>query len=73
MASTSENYFEGWNFGVQIGIGILFDFMDKMKFGFAFNGQSDFSKFKSSNSSRIVDKQKMKNLNTIGIILKFEL
>jgi opacity protein-like surface antigen len=73
LTSTAENSFDGWNFGSQIGIGILFDFMDKMKFGFAFNSQSDFSKFKSSNSSGIVDKQKIKNLNTIGIILKFEL
>ncbi|WP_445749995.1 hypothetical protein [Polaribacter sp.] len=73
LSSKIENNFEGWNFGGQIGLGILFNFKNKMKFGFAFNGQSDFSKFKSRNSSGIVDKQKMKNLNTLGIIFKFEL
>jgi opacity protein-like surface antigen len=73
LSSTSENTFEGWNFGGQIGIGILFNFVNKMKFGFAFNGQSDLSKFKSNNSTGIIDKQKMKNLNTIGLILKFDL
>ena len=73
LFSTRENTFEGWNFGGQIGIGVLFNFVDKMKFGFAFNGQSDFSKFNSNNSSGVTDKQKMKNLNTIGLILKFNL
>lgn len=73
LSEIRENEYDGWNFGTQFGIGVLFPFMDHMKFGFSFQGQSDFSNFKSKTSADIKDKQKMIEFNTIGLILKFEL
>lgn len=72
LSNSTENLYKGWNFGTQFGIGILFDYVERMKFGFIFSAQSDLSKFKSNNPI-ISSKQKMKNLNTIGILLKYEL
>ena len=44
-----------------------------MSAGINLNGQSDFSKFESNNNAGINDKQKMKDLSSIGIILIIEL
>lgn len=41
--------------------------------GINYIGQSDFSKFESNNNQGINDKQKMKNLNSLGVILMIEL
>ena len=70
LSSTTENIYEGWNYGGQLGIGFLFSFNEKVKFGMAFNGQTDFSKFKSQ---IINDNQKMKNLTTIGLMLSYNI
>jgi len=71
-SNSTENLYNGWNVGTQFGLGILFDYTKRMKFGFIFNAQSDFSKFKSNNPN-ITSNQKIKNLNTIGILLKYKL
>lgn len=72
LSSSTENIYKGWNFGGQLGVGILFNFVEKMKIGFVFNSQSDFSKFEPNNQGTS-NKQKLKSLNTIGLLLKYEL
>lgn len=72
LMTSRENIYEGWNFGVQLGIGILFNLINEIQIGVAINAQSDLSKFKS-NDSVINDKQKMKSLSRIGLILKYNL
>jgi hypothetical protein len=46
---------------------------DNFSAGVNYSGQSDFSKYKSNNNSGINDKQKLKNLNSIGIVLMVDL
>jgi opacity protein-like surface antigen len=72
LSNSTENIYKGWNFGGQVGVGILFNFTEKMKIGFIFNSQSDLSKFES-NSLTISSKQKLRNLSTVGLLLKYEL
>ena len=73
LNNTQKDVYDGWNFGAQIGIGFVFEMFDNFSAGINYNGQSDFSKFESNNNVGINDKQKMKNLNSIGIILMIEL
>lgn len=68
-----ENLYENWNFGLQIGIGLIFEVTDKMDLGINYQWQSDFSKFKTNNSQIFDDKQKLSNLNTLGLIVVFHL
>ena len=70
---TQKDIYEGWNFGAQLGLGFVFEMFDNFSAGINYNGQSDFSKFESNNNQGISDKQKMKNLSSIGIILLIEL
>ena len=72
LSNSVGNIYKGWSFGGQLGIGVLFDYIKRTKFGFTFNSQSDFSKFRSNNAI-IASKQKMKSMNTIGLLLKYEL
>jgi len=73
LNNTQEDVYDGWNFGAQIGVGFVFEMFDNFSAGINYNGQSDFSKFETNNNVGINDKQKMKNLNSIGIILMIEL
>jgi len=67
-----DNY-DGWNFGAQLGLGFVFKMFDNFSAGINYTGQSDFSKFESNDNQGINDKQKMKNLNSLGVILMIEL
>ena len=73
LNTTQKEVFDGWNFGAQIGIGFVFDMFWNMSAGINLNGQSDFSKFESNNNAGINDKQKMKDLSSIGIVLIIKL
>jgi len=68
-----KDVYEGWNFGSQLGLGFIFKMFDNFSAGVNYSGQSDFSKFKSNNNSGINDKQKLKNLNSIGVVLMVDL
>jgi len=68
-----KDVYEGWNFGSQLGLGFVFKMFDNFSAGVNYSGQSDFSKFKSNNNSGINDKQKLKNLNSIGVVLMVDL
>jgi len=73
LNNTQKDIYDGWNFGAQIGAGFVFEIFDDFSAGINYNGQSDFRKFESNKNSSINDKQKMKNLNSIGIILMIQL
>lgn len=68
--SDKSNVFEGWNFGAQAGAAFLFKINKSMKLGFTFNFQSDISRFDQDGSFQ---DQKVKNLSSIGLILKHKL
>lgn len=61
---------EFWN---SVKIWFVFKMFDNFSAGINYSGQSDFSKFKTNNNLGINDKQKLKNLNSIGIILMIDL
>ncbi|WP_333696516.1 hypothetical protein [Flavobacterium sp.] len=73
MNSTQRDVYEGWNFGAQVGIGFLFKMFDRVSVGVKYNGQTDFSSFKTNNSVAFCDEQKIKYLNTIGLVFKVQL
>ncbi len=73
LNNTQKDSFEGWNFGLQIGVGLIFEVSENFGLGINYSGQSDFSKFESNNSSGINDEQKMNNLNSFGLIFKLQL
>ncbi len=73
LGTTREDVYEGWNFGTQMGMGFLFKAYEHFSVGIHYNGQSDFSTFKTNTNQPIEDEQKMKNLSTLGIVFSFEL
>lgn len=73
LNSIQKDIYDGWNFGAQLGIGFVFEFFDNFSVGVNYNGLSDFSKFETNNNQIINDKQKIKNLNTIGMMLLLKL
>jgi hypothetical protein len=73
LNNTQKDVYDGWNFGAQIGVSFLFEIFNNFSAGINYDGQSDFSTFESNNNAGINDKQKMKNLNSIGIIFMIEL
>ncbi|OUS03097.1 hypothetical protein A9Q86_01860 [Flavobacteriales bacterium 33_180_T64] len=72
LNNSQKDIYNGWNFGVQLGLGFLFELYDNFSAGINYNGQSDFSNFKTDNNQGINDQQKLKNLNSMGIILMIE-
>ncbi|TVZ47481.1 porin family protein [Olleya sp. Hel_I_94] len=73
IADTQKNIYDGWNFGAQLGLGFVFKMFDNFSAGINYTGQSDFSKFESNDNQGINDNQKIKNLNSVGVILMIEL
>ncbi len=73
LQNTQKDLYDGWNFGAQLGLGFVFKMFDNINAGVHFSGQSGFSNFNSNNNQGINDKQKMKNLSSIGVILLIDL
>tara|TARA_R110000850_G_scaffold80862_1_gene173467 strand:+ start:6439 stop:7065 length:627 start_codon:yes stop_codon:yes gene_type:complete len=73
LATTEEDVYDGWNFGAQMGFGFMFKAFENMRVGIHYNGQSDFTAFKTTTNQPFEDEQKMKNLNTFGIVVSFGL
>ncbi|PNQ73672.1 hypothetical protein C1T31_04860 [Hanstruepera neustonica] len=63
-----EDVYEGWNFGFQLGLGFLYDVSDRFSLGLNYLGQSDLSKLETKNNQIINDEQRLKNLNTVGLM-----
>lgn len=70
---SQNGVYGGWNFGTQLGLGFVFKMFDHFSVGVNYTGQSDFSKFKSNNNLGMSDKQKLKNMNLIGVVLMIDL
>ena len=68
-----EDVYEGWNFGFQLGIGFLYEVKNHFSIGLNYSGQSDFTKFETNNDQVINDEQRLKNLNTVGLIFIFDI
>lgn len=72
---SQKDVYEGWNFGSQLCLGFVFKMFDNFSAGVNYTGQSDFnfSKFNSNNNSGINNKQNLKNMNSIGVVLMIDL
>lgn len=70
---TQENVYEGWNYGAQVGLGFMYEIFDCYYAGLHYLGQSDFNKLESNSNSGVNNKQKIKSLNTIGVVILIEL
>lgn len=68
----AKNVYEGWNFGTQISFGFLFEIFENYSIGLNYLGLSDFSKLETKENASFGDKQKIVNLNTVGLTLLFE-
>ncbi len=68
-----SDVYEGWNFGVQLGVGFGFKIDQKVGIGINYNGQSDLSKLDTNAGKSFADKQRHKNLNSIGLFFKYNL
>lgn len=71
--SIEKDVYEGFNFGMQLGLGIGYKFDERLGFGVHFNSQSDFSSFETSNNATFKNEQKHKNLTSIGIFATIKL
>ncbi len=72
-AATIEDIYDGWNFGFQVGLGFVYQIEPHFGIGINYTGQSDFTKLETRNNQVFGDEQKLKNLNTFGLILQFNL
>lgn len=68
-----SDVYEGWNFGVQLGFGFGYNIDQKLGVGINFNAQADLSEFETSSGKSFDDNQKHKNLNSLGLFLKYKL
>jgi len=68
----AKNVYEGWNFGTQISFGFLFEVFENFSIGLNYLGQSDFSKLETKENAPFSEKQKIVNLNAVGLTLLFE-
>jgi opacity protein-like surface antigen len=74
LNSTQKNIFEEWNFGAQLGVGLVFKLYTNFHLGFNYGLQYDLSKFSSSNKQLVINnKQKLGRMNSLGIVLVMEL
>lgn len=68
LNNTQTDIYDGWSFGFQLGAGFIYQVSENFGLGINYSGQADLSKFESNNNTGINDKQKMKNLNSFGLI-----
>lgn len=72
LNNVENDVFEGWNFGMQLGLGFAFEIAEGFYGGINFNGQSDFNKFQTSSNATFNDEQRLVNLNTIGVLVSMD-
>lgn len=73
LFATEEDVFNGWTFGLQVMLGAMYNFSDKLSIGLNFATQSDFSKVESENGASISDEQSITQQNTFGIIARLRI
>ena len=70
---TVDDVYEGWNFGFQLGLSFVYELKDCFSLGINYSGQSDFTNLETNDDLAINGEQRMKNLNTIGLMFIFNL
>ena len=73
LNNSQENSYKGWNFGMHVGLGFAVKMHNHLSLGINFSAQSDLSKFKTNSNSGINDKQKLRELNSIGLFMILDL
>jgi len=71
LTNTQTDVYDGWSFGGQFGFGFLFKVSERFSLGLNYTGQSDLTKF-DSNSQLIDDRQRMRDLNSVGLMFLFD-
>ena len=71
--TTVGDIYEGWNFGLQSGIGMSYNFNEKFSLGLMFNTQGDFNRFDTASDVNLNNNQKIKSINTAGLLFTFNL
>lgn len=71
--TTIGDIYEGWNFGVQTGIGMSYHIDDRFSLGIMFNTQGDLSRFDNTLTTTPNDQQKIKSVNTVGLLFTYQL
>lgn len=70
---TVKDVYGGWNFGLQSGIGLAYNYNKKIGLGIMFNNQGDFNRLESDASKGITDEQKISGINTISLLFTIDL
>jgi len=73
IGGTIEDVYEGWNFGFQSGIGLAYNFNQKISIGLMVHNQGDFTKLDSDTTKGIADEQKIAGINSIGLLFAINL
>ncbi|MDQ7918144.1 hypothetical protein RBU60_11195 [Mesonia sp. MT50] len=70
---TDKDVYEGFNFGAQLGLGIGYQFDERLGFGINLNVQSDFNSFETTSNSNLNDEQRHKSFTSLGIFATIKL
>ncbi|MEM6686561.1 MAG: outer membrane beta-barrel protein [Bacteroidota bacterium] len=70
---TNGDIYEGWNFGLQSGIGMSYNFDEKISLGILFNTQGDFNRFDTADDVGITNSQRTRSVNTVGLLFTYNL
>lgn len=71
--TTIGDVYEGWNFGLQSGFGMSYNFNQKFSLGLMFNTQGDFNRFDAEPNAGFTNRQKTTSVNTVGMLFTFQL
>lgn len=73
LTNTENDVYEGWSFGFNGNIGLLYELTTKFSMGVNFATQSDFSAVETSDNASINDEQRLDRVNTFGLLFRFSL
>src|SRR5690606_12248928 len=70
LTTVDNDVYKGWNFGVQLGVGMTHTVYDNFSLGIQLLTQSDFT---DQNASTNANNQKIKNVSSFGMLVKYDL
>ncbi len=71
--NVTETLYEGWNAGFQTGLFFTYAIYERMSLGLSYTSHTDFNKFETVDNQLVSDRQRMRNLNNIGILIQWRL
>jgi len=71
--NTVGDVYEGWNFGLQSSIGMSYNFNQRISLGLMLNTQGDFSRFDVSSDFVFDNRQRVRSVNTVGLLFTVNL